>query len=135
MINRGKVIKCILFVGLLCVAASHAIACTTCDTSIVLNKQQLACVETFLPVYLAEPVDPVIVSLLECGQPAANFTTSDARSDPVLNPIVDPDGDKQAADKVYFLTKKQIRCLQEKIDELKQQNGQPVVFQFSRCQK
>ncbi len=112
-------------------AAGHA--CTTCAESIELNKRQLACVETFMPVYLADPADPVIVSLLECGRPAADYTTSDARSDPVINPIVDPKGDKQAADKVYFLTKKQIRCLQENMSELKQQDGQPVVFQFSRC--
>ncbi|MGH1417977.1 MAG: hypothetical protein ACRBCJ_03875 [Hyphomicrobiaceae bacterium] len=121
--------------GVALVAAGVGHACSTCNSSIELSKRQLACIETFLPVYLAEPVDPVIVSLLECSQPSGNYTTSDARSDTILDPIVDPEGDKHAADKVYFLTKKQIRCLQDNISELKQQDGQPVVFRFSDCQK
>ncbi len=114
-------------------SAESSFACTTCAVSIELSKKQLACVEIFLPTYLADPADPVIVSLLECSQPARDYTTSDARSDPVINPIVDPEGDKQASEKVYFLTKKQILCLQKNMSELKQQDGQPVVFKFSRC--
>lgn len=123
-------ISLVLFAGS-SISVGHA--CTTCASSIELSKQQLSCMETFLPSYLAETGDPVIVSLLQCSQSAADYSSKDARSDPVLNPIVDPEGDQKAADKVYFLTKKQIRCLGDNINALKKQDRQSIVFEFSAC--
>lgn len=113
--------------------AAFANACTTCAKSIELTKKQLACLELFLPGYLAEATDPVIVSLIACSKKAAFEASRGAHSDPVLKPIVDPNGDNQASEKVYFLTKKQIVCLRNKMGDLKKQSGPQIVFKFSNC--
>lgn len=98
-----------------------------------LDRRQVACLEQWLPAYLSEPTDPVIVSLLDCGQPQQAYPR-DAHSDTVINPTIAEDGDKDAAEKIHFLTKKQLECLSENLDRLKRTDAEPITFEFSRCE-
>lgn len=129
--------KCFLrasgLVVFLVAAIGSANACTTCAKSLELTKKQITCLELFLPSYLAEATDPVIVSLISCSNKSAMGASTDAHSDPVLKPIVDPKGDDKAAEKVYFLTKKQIICLRSNMGLLKKAKGPQVTFNFSDC--
>jgi hypothetical protein len=133
LIQKATLILACLLVG---VSSGRlpARACSTCAPSIQLSKKQLLCLEQFLPAYLAEATDPVIVSLLSCSQQSAIGASTNATSDPVLKPIVDPNGDNQASEKVFFLTKKQIKCLRDRLDDLKRQDGQQIKFEFNSCE-
>ncbi len=119
----------------LLLAAGPGHACTTCEKALSLSKQQLACLELLLPSALAEKADPVILSLLACAPSSAISATRNASTDPVLKPALDPAGEVKVAEKLLFLTKHQVRCLQGSMEVLKKQPGVPVTFDFSTCKK
>src|SRR5262247_515248 len=75
-----------------------------------LTRAEWQCLQARLDRYDKEPVDPVLASVLRCNQPETVAPIS-TRQDPSIVPRTSPEGDKDAARKVFFLPKAQIGCL------------------------
>jgi hypothetical protein len=97
-------------------------------------RTEWQCLQARLDRYQGEPVDPVLASVLGCDQPEAVAPIS-TKQDPSIVPPVSPDGDKDAARKVFFLAKAQIGCLRDTIKELIASGGEGLIeFDLvSRC--
>lgn len=130
---RAYVFWIILLMGALPVSA-QAEGTAACAACLSLTSAEWSCLKSRLDQYQQEPADPVLASVLGCNKSNAPAATLATRQDAPIGAKISPTGDRDAARKVFFLTKLQISCLKAAVDGLAMGGGEGLVpFDLSHC--
>lgn len=118
-------------------AASVAAGAQNAVTSrLDLTREEWRCLQPRLDQYLRDSLDPVLATVLGCGQQAAPGAMW--RQDPRIPPPLSNGGDADAKRKVFYLTKPQIVCLKGVISSLIKKSGGDahglIAYDLSGCQ-
>ncbi len=118
-------------------AGSAVAECRSCASTLTLSRVEWSCLKPRLAEYLEDNVDPVIASVINCESRIARSANNTVvkSGDPDIRPGVFRDlPDSNAARKVFSLTRKQVQCLQGRIDELiRTGNETPVATDLTPC--
>lgn len=92
--------------------ARSGTTCGSCDTRIILTGNQVKCVERRLTEYLAEPRDPVLISLVGCD----HLDKDSRRLEPATRIFgaTEP-GQANGAKEAYIIQRSDAVCLLERL--------------------